>query len=230
MKIVGQPESYSDMLQRIFYSSVASGFICTIILTQVFPSFKSLIDLVSIRADFGFIKDLKALLVIIPLGIGLISRMLRLHDKISDLLRIRFFFDTRYILYPLAHLTGTNLTKDRKKVIGENRVNAMRKVFYKYASFINPKIDTQLVRTAADNWGWFWSLLESFFIFSITAIILYKLDSKICFLLCLIILLIEFCFRLLEWSECKKSARRQLEAIVENTDWRIEINSYFSSI
>ncbi len=230
MKIIGQPENYSEMLQRIFYSSFASGIICTIFLAQASPTVSSFIDSISTKADFGFIKNLNALLVIIPLVIGLISRMLRLHDKLSYLLRIRFLFDTRYILYPLANLTGVTLTKKRKKILDRNRVNAMSNVFYKYASFINPIIDTQLVRTAADNWGWFWSLLESFFLFGLTAFILWLLDNNSYVQVCLIILLIEFCLLLVQWFECRKSAKRQVEAITSDNDRRTDISAYFSSL
>jgi hypothetical protein len=230
MKIVGQPESYSEILQRIFYSNFASGIICTIILAQASPAVKSFIDSISTKADLFSIKDLKALLVLIPFGIVLLSRIIRLHDKISDLLRIRFFFDTRYILYSLAHLTKVTLTKDLKKIIGRNRDNAMRVVFYKYASFIDPIIDTQLVRTAADNWGWFWSLLESLFLFGLTAFILWLLDNNTYVQVCLIILLIEFCLLLVQWFECRKSAERQVEAITSDNDRRTDISAYFSSL
>jgi len=230
MTIVGQPESYSEMLKRIFYLSIASGFICTIILAKAYPAFGSLIDSISTKADLGFIKNLNALLVVIPLVIGLISRMLRLHDELSYLLRIRFLFDTRYILYPLANLTGVTLTKKRKKILDRNRVNAMSNVFYKYASFINPIIDTQLVRTAADNWGWFWSLLESLFLFGLTAFILWLLDNNTYVQVCLIILLIEFCLLLVQWFECRKSAERQVEAITSDNDRRTDISAYFSSL
>ena len=230
MMIIGQPESYSEMLQRIFYSSVASGIICTIFLAQASPTVSSFIDSISTKADFGSIKDLKALLILIPFGIGVLSRIIRLHDNISDLLRIRFFFDTRHILYSLAHLTKVTLTKDLKKIIGRKRDNAMRVVFYKYASFINPIIDTQLVRTAADNWGWFWSLLESLFLFSLTTIILWMLDNMFYVKICLVILLVEFCLLLLEWFECKRSAKRQVEAIVEDTNRSTDISTYFSSL
>jgi hypothetical protein len=199
-------------------------------LAQASPAVSFFIDSISTKADLGSIKDLKASLVLIPFGIGLLSRIIRLHDKISDLLRIRFFFDTRHILYPLAHLTKVTLTKNLKKIIGRNRDDTMRIVFYKYASFINPIIDTQLVRTAADNWGWFWSLLESFFLFSITTIILWMLDNKFYVKVCLVILLIEFCLLLLEWFECKKSAKRQVEAITADIDRSIDISTYFSSL
>ena len=106
----------------------------------------------------------------------------------------------------------------------------MSNVFYKYASFINPIIDTQLVRTAADNWGWFWSLLESLFLFGLTAFILWLLDNNTYLQVCLIILLIEFCLLLVQWFECRKSAERQVEAITSDNDRRTDISSYFSSL
>ena len=230
MKIFGQPESYSDMLQRIFYTSVASGLICTVILSHASPSVKAFLDSVSTEAKIGPLKGLKALYVLIPLAIVLISRMLRLHDKISDLLRIRFLFDTRHLLFPLAKLSGHNLTKKLRKAISKNRVDAMYATFYIYAGFQNPVIDTQLVRTAADNWGWFWVLLESSFMFSVTGVILLVLYKSAYVQICLAVILVQMCLLLFEWYACRGSAKRQVDAILADASRRTDIHTYFLGI
>lgn len=112
MKIIGQPVSYSEILQRIFYTSVASGLVCTVLLAKASPTVKNLIDSVSTEVDIGPFKSMKALYVIIPLVIGIISRMLKLHDRISHIFGIRRLFDTQYILLPLAEGAGLG-TLDR---------------------------------------------------------------------------------------------------------------------
>ena len=91
MMIFGQPESYSDMLQRIFYFSVATGLLCTVLLTFGSPHFRAFLDSFDVQADIGPISGLKALYVLIPLAVAVLSRVLKLHDRVSTLLRIRFF-------------------------------------------------------------------------------------------------------------------------------------------
>lgn len=230
MKIFGQPADYSEMLQRIFYTTVASGLVCTIVLAKASPSVKELIDSISTNADIGPIKSIKALYVLIPVIIGTVSHILKLHDRISDLFRIRFLFDTKYLLFPLAQGAGLTLKKDLKDKILLNRVDAMYAVFYPYAGFKNPVIDEQLVRTAADNWGWFWVLVESSFLFSVTTLILVWLSEWNYVFVCLIVILVEMILILRQWFACKRSAKRQVFMIVGDSNRRTSIAGYFQSL
>jgi hypothetical protein len=200
------------------------------ILAYASPAVKAFLDSVSDEAAIGPLKGLKALYVLIPLIIGLVSRILRLHDKISDILRIRFLFDTGYILFPLAKLSGHTLTKELRKEISRNRNDGMYAVFYPYAGFKDPIIGTQLVQTAADNWGWFWVLLESFFMFAITAIILLVSNKTTYAQTCLAVLAVQMCLLIVEWFACRRSAKRQIDAILADNSRRISIHTYFAKI
>ena len=160
MKILGQPDSYSDMLEPIFAISVATGVICTVVLADASPALKDFLNSFKMEAEIGPLKGIKALYVLIPLVVALFSRVIKLHDLISDLLRIRYVFDTKFILYPLAIGLGIKLTKALKQKINKNRDKMMYAVFYPYASFRDPKIDRQLVQTSADHWGWYWAFLH----------------------------------------------------------------------
>lgn len=191
MKIIGQPTDYSEMLQRVFYASVVSGLVCTVLLAQASPAVRYLLDSVSTRADIGPLKSIKALYVLVPLVIAIMLCILKLHDRISDLFRIRHLFDTRHILFPLASGSGLKLTKNLQEKIRLNRVDSMYSVFYPYAGFKNPAIDEQLVRTAADNWGWLWVLVESSFLFLVTAGILIYLQTWNYVFPCVIVVLAE---------------------------------------
>lgn len=190
MKIFGQPESYSDILQRVFYMTVATGVICTFLLVNASPTFQKFMDSISTEADIGPVKNLKILYVLLPLLLGIFSRMIRMHDRISDLLRIRHIFDTRYLLFPLAQGTDIPLTNNLKKKIIKDRVNLMDKVFYPFARFRNPIIEEQLVRTAADNWGWFWVFIESSVLIILTMVILALIQQWNYVYICLVALLI----------------------------------------
>ena len=90
----------------------------------------------------------------------------------------------------------------------------MYKVFYPYAGFKKPVIDEQLVSTATDNWGWFWVFLESSFIVIVTTIILIIQNEINYVLICTCVILVEMIFLLIQWSACKRSAKRQVEAIL----------------
>jgi hypothetical protein len=106
----------------------------------------------------------------------------------------------------------------------------MYAVFYSFAGFKNPVIDEQLVRTAADNWGWFWVLVESSFLIIVTAAILGYMHKWNYFFGCLITLLIEFIFMLIYWLSCQKSGERQVRAIISDKSRKKSIVKYFRSL
>lgn len=230
MKVIAQPESYSDMLERIFVVTVATGIICTLILASASPDVKALLDSFKTEADVGPIKGLKASYVLVPIGVSMIFRIVRLHDWISDRFRIRLAFDTWHILFPLALSSGHTLDKRRKQCIRSVRESAMYKVFYPYAGFDKPAIDKQLIRTALDNWGWFWSWVESAVLLAVSSIIVKAMGGDGQFWICLngsflIVLLL-----LTTWFACRQSADRQVRAIIDDPQRRSDIHAYFAEI
>lgn len=231
MKIIGQPENYSEILQRVFWCSVGTGFLCTLILATASPAVKALIESIEGEADIGPVKGVAVLYVLIPFGAGFIARIIKLHNKVSDLLRIRLTFDTKYLLFPLCRDSGVTLSDDLKKKIRNAREDAMNQTFYEYASFIDPKIHKQLVRTAADNWGWFWVLIESSFLLSLTTVILmwwskwsYVKRFFLWFILFELIMIIYY------WFACIRSAKPQVDAILNDTSRKDSIAGYFNSL
>lgn len=230
MKTIAQPESYSDMLERIFSMTVVSGIICTFVLGSASPAVKAVLDSIQTETEIGPIKGLKALYVLIPSAIALILRVVRLHDKLSDLFHIRIIFDTRYILFPIAHLSGHELNRNMKECIRSVRESVMYKVFYPYAGFATPMIDRQLVRTALDNWGWFWVGIESAFLFVVTGIIVKIIGGDVQFLICLVVLLAIALLLTIQWFACRRSADRQVRAIVDEPQRKTDIHAYFAKI
>lgn len=215
-ELFGQPDSYSDMLQRIFVMSIVTGIICTFILADASPALKGILDSVKTEADIGLMKGLKALYVFIPLLVAFFSRVMKLHDRISDVFRIRYVFDTKFILYPLAEGSGITLTEALKKKIAQNRNRIMYAVFYPYASFRDPRIDRQLVQTSADHWGWFWVFLESAFMFALTAVTLVVIGEYRHAQLCMIIIAVELVSLLFLGFACRSNAQPQVDAILAN--------------
>src|SRR3984893_15573806 len=70
----------------------------------------------------------------IALAVAFLTRVARLHDRISEVLGIRKRFDQNHILFPLAKLVGQNLTVLQRKAIIANQNHLMRDLFYRYAS------------------------------------------------------------------------------------------------
>jgi len=218
MKILAQPESYSDMLQRVFITTLVTGVICTLILADASPALKTVLDSVTTEADFGPIKKVKALYVVIPMLIALFSRVIMLHDRISDAFRIRHVFDTHFILAPLASGVGLAVTKDLKKKLSKNRRKAMYTCFYPYASFRDPKIDRQLVLSSADRWGWYWVFTESSFLFAVTAVILLIVGKYGHARACAVPILVELTLALFMGFACRRNAQSQVDAILADHD------------
>ncbi len=230
MKIIGQPESYSDMLERIFSTTLVSGLLCTVILAQASPAFHALIRSVSTQADIGPIKNIKAFYILIPLGVAFFTRVILLHDKLSDILRLRHRFDTRYILAPMAGNAGLKLTAKFKKRLEAERHPAMYAVFYKYAGFKNPAIDAQLVRTALDSWGWFWAALEAAFLLFVTLLVLALIRQWYPLLLVSVGILLLVFFMRYQWSVCRDGARQQVNAILQDPARTDEVRTYFAKL
>ncbi|MCJ7729033.1 MAG: hypothetical protein MUO27_04030 [Sedimentisphaerales bacterium] len=227
MKIFGQPESYSDMLERVTIFNFITCLICVFVLSFYSPSVKKILDYMPVEIDIVGIKGLKALYVLVPAIITFVSRVIKLHDRISDLLSIRIKFDTKHILAPLSREVGSNLDSN---VLRKMRIDMMYKVFYHYAGFDKPVIDLQLVRSALDDWGWLWVEMEVCCLFIVTTIIFLILLKPAQFFIITgaVSLLILMAF--FQYRACIRDAEAEVNAIVSDGPRKEEITKYFLSI
>ena len=230
MIIFGQPESYSDILNRIFAATLIVGIICTFILAQVFPPFHALLESWSAETSIVMLQGVKALYIFIPFFVAILSRILRLHNMISDLIGIRRNFDLKFILKPLAEGVGFPTGGEKWKKIKQSRKVAMTRTFYKYASFEDPKIDVQLVRKAADRWSWFWCAVEPLIIWVMTGAILVLVGGwqQFIWVMSAIILFILLAFY--NWDQLEEGAKEQVAEILNNTNWKVEVSSALDGI
>ncbi|MFA6283743.1 MAG: hypothetical protein WCV64_10415 [Desulfurivibrionaceae bacterium] len=230
MSIIGQPDSYQDMLKRIFYVSVITGIGCTAGIALASPSFKAFLDSWSLEADLGPLKSVKALYVLIPLGIALISRVFLLHDKLQKIFGLRKLFEEKYILQSLAKNVELSLDGQQKYWMGVNRNDLLYQAFYPYASFKDPVIDRQLVYTAADRWGWFWAAMESSFILLISSIIFFALSAWLGLAIAFGIALLLILFMFYQWTNLIESAEAQVKAIGLDAQRQTEIVRIFQKL
>lgn len=225
----GQPNDYSDILKRIFFFTFLVGMIGTIIIAFNTPAIWDLAKSFNMEVTIGPLKITKILLVVVPFTIALFSRVFKLHDRISDLLRIRAYFDLKHIIIPLANGINVNVNQlnlgkrsDQKKL--------MYKIFYKYAGFKDPVIDAQLVRTALDQWGWFWVFIESSAMLILFTVISFITNGWKISLFFLIVTIISSLISFFLMTSCQNAAKREIEAILDDNNRKIEIEKEFNAL
>lgn len=105
--------------------------------------------------------------------VAIVSESTKLHDKISDALRIRAVFDVHWILIPMALLVGAQIQRARAERITVDRSRLMGEVFYRYASSAKEgEIDAHLIIQALTAWSWYWLCVETIAILLPTAALL----------------------------------------------------------
>ncbi|MBZ5618797.1 MAG: hypothetical protein LAQ69_08755 [Acidobacteriia bacterium] len=92
-----------------------------------------------------------------------VSRLIKLHDRLSDLFGIRRRFDVHCILLPMAAASGAALPLDQQETVRNRRKVLMTKLFYQYASSSPRKsvIEQHAITMALDQWSWYWILVEA---------------------------------------------------------------------
>lgn len=94
-----------------------------------------------------------------PLLIGVIEHIFKLHDKISSVLKIRKRYDRKIIMF--SFLKQLELEKELEKLNDVNVSVLMSSCFYEYASSTDPKIDRHNIELALNEWCWFWIILDT---------------------------------------------------------------------
>lgn len=163
---------YQSMLNRIFWFTSASALVAIWMLRQYNAALNALLNQIDLQVEFSTDKMLP-----IPggflfpaLAVGMLTRVFRLHARVSDWLRIRETFDIEVIMREFAmglDLDVTSLTYDQ---LAENRHSIMRSTFYAFVSGSHPLVDKQLIHQALDAWSWFWVGIEATLVFMLAGL------------------------------------------------------------
>jgi hypothetical protein len=218
---------YHTMLNRIFWFTTASAVIGTVLLRSFVPNIDAALAYLDVKIEVYGIK--------IPLGyvvpgllIGLLARIVRLHDRISDILGIRRRFDVTFILEPLARAVGIS-QKDVSNV-KSRRSELMGAAFYRYASSRNPQIDKHLICEALDWWSWYWVVVESGTVLSIVAIALFFAKAWWAGGLVLATCVAAFCVALPFFKHhCSRYADREVQEILSDSSRKDEVRKQMKS-
>jgi hypothetical protein len=154
--------NYPEMLNKISMFDFFIILVELFILKTKIPEVKSLLGCYSLKIPVEGIP-ISIGYFVIPLVITFVFRVFKLHDRISDLFKIRYNFDINHILKPMISKIGIKLSEKQEKDIKTKRREIMSKVFYEYTSSTPNKclIDPHYVTMALDQWTWFWITIEA---------------------------------------------------------------------
>jgi hypothetical protein len=163
------PTNYALVLQKLAGFAFWETYVITVFLRDIpqigtaFRSAESYGNLGIIIGAFPHSDALNISGLAIALAVALLTRAMRLHDRISDVLGIRKRFDRTHILLPLARLVGQNLTSPQRHALVTIQEDLMRDLFYRYASSRadTPLVDKHEIENALDSWSWFWVWVEA---------------------------------------------------------------------
>lgn len=154
------PTDYPEMLTKISIWTFVDSLLLTVLIGLACPAAARLLGKYPFKIEIYGGLTVPIFYIIPPVMIAVIARIIRLHDKVSDLFAIRENFDVFHILLPLAGAVGCAVDLDKLVILRNKRKDLMNKSFYHYASSTEPKIQKHLIISALDKWSWYWILVE----------------------------------------------------------------------
>ena len=225
-------KDYPAMLYRIFFFTAIVSSVATWLLRIHFPKLDAVLSNLDIDVDLKFVKEVKLLGYVLPgVVIAFVARAIRLHDRISDLFRIRENFDIHSIILPLAAGSGVSVGALKMDQLRASRSHLMGRIFYAYASSTNPQIDRHLIVEALDWWSWFWVLTEAVALLLPIGLVLLFVEPHwygaavlgACFTICMAA--IPFFY----WH-CRRYARAEVNEILADEVRKAQIKKEFGAL
>lgn len=222
MSFFDRPDDYSKILNRMtwinwFIAIVSSAFFIQALSDNgvFFPTPKALADL-----EIEYLGFNGSLYIVAPAFIiALIFRRVRMHERISDLLKIREAFDTHVILSRLAGEVGIPVDLNVIKKFRNERQNLMNKVFYPYVDATNPKISKHHVLEALDAWFGYWIAIEATVILIPFGICFIFFDEAFLSAIFLAFALLCTFIGMRYFRKCAPMAENEISAMTTHEDW-----------
>ena len=164
---------YPSMLNKIStYTFFVAVFALALIYWQV-PAFRHWMPAMQFKIPETDVQA-PATVLLVAFLFAFLSRLVKLHDRLSDLFGIRRHFDVESILMPMAVASGATLSLEQQKTLRAKRIALMTNIFYKYASSSPGKavIEQHAITMALDQWSWYWICVEAAFVLFVTSVVL----------------------------------------------------------
>ncbi len=224
-----RPTSYGEMLNKIGIFTFLSALGLTLVVAYFVPSIKAFLNSDPTTVEILTMK-IPLLFVVPPAIIGLVARILKLHDRVSDLFGLRARFDLYRVLIPLCGALQISVDKGFRDKLSARRTSAMERTYYAYASFEDPKISRALVLSAIDRWTWYWVLAETCVLLGIAATVLLVFRAYAGACLALITLLLAMLLFSTYYEACGRLADAQIEEMVAEPQRANELKAEFTQI
>lgn len=170
MWIFSSPKNYSEMVEKISKCSFVISALFIYFLSYCNDDFGLFLKKISFGVEYEFIGIRLSLAgICLPLLIGILEHMFKIHDKISGLLHIREQYDKHIIIADF--LDYFSLKIHLKDLNSKNISQLMSSCFYRYASSTKPEIDEHSIHLALNEWCWFWIALDTEILLLITEIL-----------------------------------------------------------
>lgn len=229
MWIFDYPKSYAEMIKKISLTTFFIILIGIIILAHLDNDLGELIKKLSLGLEYES-SGIKLYIgyFYLPLMISLAENMFKLHDKISDCLKIRYKFDKEIIISRFCD--QLNIPDKKAKVNSKNRDKIMNDIFYKYAGYAKPVIDNHLIDMALGCWCWYWITLDSCIATIVIGSLilinkpLFKDFTLFAGIICLLVIIL-FTLK----NEAKKYAVREVDEIISDNKRKNEIKEYLKN-
>jgi hypothetical protein len=235
---VGSVENYKEMRRKLAGIFFWNVYLISFFLRETNPfstaikQVESLPPLKALLSQFEVLSVANIGGAVIAFVLSVFTYMIILHDKISDLARIRRDFDLEYILLPMIKRSGVYVSQQKFDKLSEDRDPVMREVFYKFASSRseNTIVDKHDIEQALTNWSWYWALIEAMplsIILLIISVIGENSFSASCFAgMYAALLLLAWYF----YGRCKRYIRPQVDAILADPRALSHIQGIFRAI
>ena len=230
MWIFDTPKSYSDMIKKIAWTTFFIVLIGLILITHMSEGFNNLMKTLScgIQLEYNSLK-LYISYIWIPLVFAIFENIFKLHDRISDLFKIRYNYDRKIIIK--GFIIRLNVDIDINKVTFKNRDMIMSDIFYKYAGYAHPVIDEHLIAMALGAWCWYWIIIDTLLVTVLLSIVILILEFSILKLIvivvvCLFLLLLLY---MIMRKECIKYSKLEVDAILKDSSRKTEIKGYLQN-
>lgn len=224
------PQNYSEMVRKISFYVLFVSLIITILLSHFLSDVGDLMQKISLGLTFE-IQGIELCISYIyaPMLISLLENIFKIHDRISDLLCIRYRFDKDVIIRHF--LSRLKIKKLYKSINKGNRKQIMQHIFYKYASSTDPQIDRHLIDMALGAWCWYWILLDTSICILISGIIwlIFSFAWINVFVILVLFVVLYILMKILKDSQCCRYAKAEVDAILELPEQKGVIKRYLTN-
>jgi hypothetical protein len=237
-KISLTPTTYKELLKKLalflFLETLVSMFFLRDIgaVDKALTALESYGRLGAAVTSIPYFDKINIAGIVISAVVAFGSYAAQLHDRISDLFRIRRRFDRNYILLPLAALVGAKLTQTQIERLDIHRDAIMRDAFYKFASSRadTTVVDKHDIEHAVGAWSWYWVLIEGSALFIACAAVSVHCGNYLYGCGFLLMFCLYLFSAMLFYARLERYTHPQIEAIASNTEASQQVLGAFSAL